>query len=246
MVGVPQDPQWHPEGDVWTHTCLVVDAAAQLRAATPDGRLLMLAALLHDAGKPATTATVDGRVRACRHDVAGVGPAQDFLRHLKAPQVLVHQVGVLVRHHLAVAMLHANGASARAYRRLYRTLNAAHIDVRTLHHLSRADHLGRTSVVAQSGQHPAGDAFWRQITHLGLTERPAVDVVQGRHLIAAGQTPGPGFATLLHTCREIQDETGWRNPERIVTRALFPEDSTSPAERVRTTENCGRCIEHDG
>ena len=57
MVDVPQDPHWHPEGDVWTHTLMVVDAAAGLRDGGEDDLALMFAALCHDFGKPETTVT---------------------------------------------------------------------------------------------------------------------------------------------------------------------------------------------
>ncbi|WP_352430365.1 HD domain-containing protein, partial [Pyrinomonas sp.] len=69
LIGCPQDPEWHPEGDVFTHTLLVVDRARELVADLdrPRRLALMLAALCHDFGKPLTTQFIDGRLRAPAH-----------------------------------------------------------------------------------------------------------------------------------------------------------------------------------
>src|SRR5690606_10395458 len=74
LVGCPQEPEWHPEGDVWTHTLLVVDEARRRNGDLDRPRLasVMLGAVCHDLGKPATTAVVDGRIRSLGHEEAGV------------------------------------------------------------------------------------------------------------------------------------------------------------------------------
>src|SRR5437764_1644067 len=76
LIEVPQDPEWHPEGDVFVHTCLVVDRARSLvdDLDYPRQVTVMLAALCHDFGKPATTAFVDGRIRSRDHEDAGGDP----------------------------------------------------------------------------------------------------------------------------------------------------------------------------
>src|SRR4029453_7788910 len=85
LGATPQDPQWHPEGDVWTHTLQVVDEAAGLRddlcSDRPRALTVMLAALLHDVGKPATTFNdpKDGHVRSPGHEEAGVAAAASLL-----------------------------------------------------------------------------------------------------------------------------------------------------------------------
>ncbi len=73
LVGVPQEPDWHPEGDVWIHTMMVLDEAAKLRTGSVDEDLaLMYGALAHDFGKPSTTRTIGGRITSYEHDVKGV------------------------------------------------------------------------------------------------------------------------------------------------------------------------------
>ena len=74
LVGCEQEPEWHPEGDVWTHTLMVIDKAHELNADLDRARLItvMLGAVCHDLGKPATTAVIDGRIRSIDHEQAGV------------------------------------------------------------------------------------------------------------------------------------------------------------------------------
>ena len=251
LRGVPQDPEWHPEGDVWVHTLMVLDAAASLRsggtapgAQQPDGSThppaaappaeestsspgggredlaLMLGALCHDLGKPATTERVDGRIRSYRHDVAGVAPTRALLGRMRAPGALVDRVAALVEHHLAPALFVRNGATAKGYRRLARKLERAGVGIELLVRVARADHLGRTTADALAGRFDAGDAFLAAARAHSVEHAAPRDAVLGRHLVARGMKPGPGFAPILERCREIQDETGWTDPERILDHAL--------------------------
>src|SRR5258705_11180777 len=84
LIDVPQDPKWHPEGDVFVHTQLVADRARELIDDLPYAKqvTVMLAAVAHDFGKPATTKFVDGRLRSRGHEEAGVEPAVAFLDRL--------------------------------------------------------------------------------------------------------------------------------------------------------------------
>ena len=251
LRGVPQDPEWHPEGDVWVHTLLVLDVAASLRgggtvpgaqepdrsthppAAAPTAEertsspggdredlALMLGALCHDLGKPATTERVDGRIRSYRHDVAGVAPTRALLGRTRAPGALVDQVVALVEHHLAPALFVRNGATAKGYRRLARKLERAEVGMELLVQVARADHLGRTTADARAGRFDAGDAFLAAARAHSVEHAAPRDAVLGRHLVARGMKPGPGFAPILERCREIQDETGWTDPERILDTVL--------------------------
>ncbi len=90
MVGVPQEKNWHPEGDVWTHTLQVIDVAAEIadreiragRMEKDDKLVLVAAALCHDLGKPSTTEFIDGAYRARGHEPAGVTPTRQFLERV--------------------------------------------------------------------------------------------------------------------------------------------------------------------
>ena len=248
LRGVPQDPEWHPEGDVWVHTLMVLDAAAALRGGAgtresdPDRMVppattafsaqsdttekacedlpLMLGALCHDLGKPATTERTDGRIRSHRHDVEGVAPTRALLGRMRAPGALVDKVAALVEHHLAPALFIRNGATAKGYRRLARKLERAGVSIELLVRVARADHLGRTTEDAVAGRFDAGDAFLAAARAHSVERAAPRDAVLGRHLVERGMRPGPGFGPILERCREIQDETGWTDPDRILDRAL--------------------------
>ena len=87
LCGCPQDPEWHPEGDVWTHTLMVIDEARRRNADLDRPRLaaVMLGAVCHDLGKPATTAIIDGRWRSPGHEAAGLEPATAGARSVQRP-----------------------------------------------------------------------------------------------------------------------------------------------------------------
>jgi tRNA nucleotidyltransferase (CCA-adding enzyme) len=221
LVGVPQEPDWHPEGDVWIHTMMVLDEAAKLRTGNGEDDLaLMYGALAHDFGKPATTHTIGGRITSYEHDVKGAVLAEAFLERLRAPKELTTRVEALVRHHLAPALFHKNGATAKAYRRLARDLDASGVRPELLLAVATADHLGRTTDDAFARRFPSGEHFKKTMESLELTVEAPKDAVLGRHLIARGLSPGPEFGRILAECRDVQDETGWDDPERILDRVL--------------------------
>lgn len=220
LDGVPQDPDWHPEGDCWVHNQMVIDEAARLRDGFEDDEALMFGALLHDVGKPLTTATADGRVRSPNHDVRGVEVSASFLTRMRAPNELVVRVGALVEHHLAPALFSKNAASAKGYRRLARKLGAAGVTAELLARVARADHFGRTTEDALARAFPAGDEFLARMRELSIEKSAPRDVVLGRHLIARGLRPGRDFGVILERCRELQDETGSTDPEQILSTVL--------------------------
>ena len=220
LVGVDQDPVWHPEGDVWTHTLMVIDEAAGLRRGEADDLDLMLGALCHDLGKPATTIERDGRIRSPAHSEEGIAPTRALLERMRAPRDLVVRISALVEHHLAPAQFDKNHASEKGYRRLSRKLSAAGVSMELVARVAHADHLGRTTPDALARVFPAGDRFLDRARELLVEHQAPQDVVMGRHLIARGLTPGPAFASLLEQCREVQDENGWKDPDRILETVL--------------------------
>ena len=224
MIDVPQDAEWHPEGDVFVHTMMVIDEAARLRTGDDDDRALMYGALCHDLGKPLTTEEVAGRIRSHTHDIEGVVVTERFLGRLKAPANLVRQVGALVKHHLAPGLYYQGGAKPRAYRRLARELEAAGTSMELLLRVATADHLGRTTEDALARRFPAGDHFRQQMEELEIQDEAPQDIVLGRHLIARGLKPGTSFGAILEHCREVQDEHGWTDSDQILDYVLTERD----------------------
>jgi tRNA nucleotidyltransferase (CCA-adding enzyme) len=220
LAGVPQEPEWHPEGDVLIHTNHCLDALARLaewrQSDAPRRRYLMFAVLAHDFGKPATTVRIDrrGTLRwmSPGHEDAGGPPAEAFLRRIGAPHDLIDWVGPLVRHHLA----HHHGQpefTDSAVRRLARKLAPATIDELCI--VMRADHLGRPSLVSPETE--SRIQVLREKAHtLAVQDAAPRPLILGRHLLELGLRPSPHFKTILDACSEAQlegaftDEAGGR------------------------------------
>ena len=220
LVGVEQDPTWHPEGDVWTHTLQVIDVAARIKPGTDDDLAFMWATLGHDLGKAESTRKEAGRVHARGHEHTGRLAAEAWLERLRAPRSFTQCVGALIEHHLAPALLPRQGASPRAYRRLARKLDEAGTSMALLERVARADHLGRTTPEAIAGRFAEGDIFLAEAKKLQIQERGPVDLVHGRDVIARGISPGPEVGRILEACREIQDAEGVSDPKAILDAVL--------------------------
>ena len=207
LIGVQQDPRWHAEGDVWTHTALAAEAAA--RAAESDGipaserELVVLATICHDLGKATHTVVGEDAITSHGHAGAGAEVVPEFLQRLGAPQRLVAPVAALVREHMA----HASGGavSAPQVRRLVRRLASGGA---TLHEWARvvdADCAGRGASAK-----PSPAASWLDVaTRAEVGTTPRKGVLTGQHLIEAGLRPGPAFSTILAEALEVQDAGGF-------------------------------------
>jgi putative nucleotidyltransferase with HDIG domain len=99
---VEQEPEHHPEGNVWEHTLLVVDLAAEVRHVSENPRAFMWAALLHDLGKVPTTRVRRGKLTAYNHDKHGARLAADFLEEFTNDAEFISQVSQLVRWHMQI------------------------------------------------------------------------------------------------------------------------------------------------
>ena len=202
LVGCEQEPEWHPEGDVWIHTLMVIDRARELNGDLERPRLItvMLGAVCHDLGKPSTTAIVDGRIRSLDHEQAGVEPTRSVLDRLNIHtidgfDVRTHVVG-LVAHHLKPGAFHkAANVTDGAFRRL-----AQKVDLELLARLARADCLGRTGNFDCS----AMDWFVERARALGVEHQPPAPLLLGRHLLALGLEPGPRIGEILKQIYEKQ------------------------------------------
>lgn len=221
LQGIPQEPRWHPEGDVFEHTLLALDRAASFPITDPAARrVLLFAVLCHDFGKPATTARRRGRLTSHGHDHRGAPIACRFLTRLRLPLALIAAVEALTRRHLAPALYPRQNAGPKAYRRLAREMGAAGTNLEMLYLVSRADQLGRTTAAALAGEFPAGEQFRERAEALGVFREPPGTVVGGRHVLARGFPPGPLVGQIVERSLRIQDETGETDPESILGRAL--------------------------
>lgn len=216
LRGTPQDPEKHPEGDVWDHTLCVMDEAATLRDDIHDPverEVFLLACLCHDLGKPGTTVRVDGRWTSPGHTEKGVERSEAFLGRILGSPDRIIGVTTLVREHMVPKQLYQARAqvSDAAIRRL-----AQRVSIRLLEKVSRADHLGRRFVDAQRRAFPAGDWLLRRARELGVLEGPEPPFLRGRHLLAMGVPPGPHLGPVLDEAYHLQTEGILRNVEDAI------------------------------
>lgn len=203
LYDCPQDAEWHPEGDVWIHTLMVIDQARTLNADLDRPRLatVMLGALCHDLGKPATTAVIDGRIRSPNHEAMGVEPATKILDRLNINtldgfDVRARVLGLVTEHLRPMAFFKARDTvTDGAFRRL-----AQKVDLELLARFARADCTGRTGTFDCSGI----EWFLERARALGVEHKPPAPILLGRHLIELGVEPGPRMGEILRAVFELQ------------------------------------------
>jgi tRNA nucleotidyltransferase (CCA-adding enzyme) len=228
LEATPQDPEWHPEGDVWVHTLLVVDEAARMIAGldAPRALAVMLGALCHDLGKPPTTRFEDGRIRSRGHEEAGIPPTLALLDRWNVHSYLGYdvrsQVVALVAQHLKPGQLYdeRERVSDGAIRRLARKCEPL-----LLYYVAKADCLGRTGEF----QPVAMDWFLERVRQLDVAEKPPEPLLRGRDVVALGVAPGPEVGRILQLVYERQLDGAVTTPEeaRAEARRLLQ----APAER---------------
>ena len=199
LEGCPQDPIWHPEGDVWIHTLHCLDwFAAERTGDEPDDLAVGLGVLCHDFGKPVTTKEEYGHVSSRGHESEGTGPTQRFLERLTNQHSLIDEVVPLVLCHLRPRALHDANASDSAVRRLARQVQRIDRLVR----VARADHAGRPP--KQFDGFPAGEWLLARARQLEVDRQTPSPIIMGRHLLELGIQPGPGMGQLVDDCYEAQ------------------------------------------
>jgi len=238
MIGVPQEKEWHPEGDCDAHTYLVCDRACDLidDLDYPRRVTVMLAALCHDFGKPATTEFIDGRIRSRGHEEAGVAPTESFLDRLKIHTLdnydVRAQVVALVRDHLKPGEFYRkrDEVGDGAFRRL-----AQKCELDLLYRVARADSLGRNADWVPREKWFDAEAeewFIRRARELMVEQRPPEKILMGRHLLEMGLKPSPLIGHIVNAVYEMQ----------LDGRVGDLEEAKEAARKMMKSENTeGRC-----
>ena len=219
LVGCAQEPEWHPEGDVWAHTLQVVDRARQKLdgLSHPEQIAVMLGAVAHDLGKPATTAFIDGRIRSMDHEEQGIGPATAFLDRLNIHSLegydVRRQVLGITAQHLKPGSWHKvrDAVGDGAFRRL-----AHKVDLELLARVARSDCEGRKPGDFDCS---AMDWFRDRARRLGVEHRPPQPILLGRHLLALGLQPGPRVGQILKAVYELQMDGRVANLDEAISAA---------------------------
>lgn len=205
-INTPQEPAWHPEGDVFVHTCHCCDAMVHLpqwQQEDEQSRIVhMLAILTHDFGKPDTTRREmkDGimRITSPGHDELGAQLAKSFLERINAPLYIQERVVPLVRYHL----FHFNTITDRGVRRLAKRLEPENIDSLAL--VMTADAMGRPPSPPEVPEHVT--ELLEKAHELQVRQKPPQPILMGRHLIEMGMKPGTKFGEILHAAYDAQLE----------------------------------------
>lgn len=222
LVGVPQQPEWHPEGDVDVHTLMVADEARKLidDLSYPKKVAVMLGAVCHDFGKPSTTEFFDGKWRSHAHDVAGVAPTKTFLDTLGIYTIggfdVREQIIQLVIYHLKPGEFYKqkDNLGDGAFRRLARK-----VEPDLLYRVAKADSLGRNPEWLPKEKWFKAEAqewFIEKVRELDVENEPPKPILMGRHLIEMGLKPSPEFRKILDAVYEKQLDGQITNLEEAI------------------------------
>ncbi|MBL8151037.1 MAG: hypothetical protein JNN15_14010 [Blastocatellia bacterium] len=222
LIGCPQEPEWHPEGDVWIHTLQAVDEAVKLIVdlTKPKKLAVMLAELCHDFGKPSTTEVVNGRIRSLAHEEAGVAPTERFLNRLGIFTLdgykLRDQIIALVANHLKPGQFFyaKDRLTDGAFRRLARKC-----ELDLLYRVAKADSLGRHATGHREPDAEAQEWFIERVHQLGVESSAPEPILLGRHLLTLGLSPGPEIGRITKAVYEMQLDGDVQDLEQALSAA---------------------------
>lgn len=195
LIGLEQNPVYHAEGDVWNHTMMVLDQAAQLRSQTQQPLWFMLSALTHDFGKAVTTADKDGVLHAYEHEKLGLPLAEGFLRRISPETRRIEYVLNMVQLHMKPNTL----AAANSARKVSNRMFDQSVDPEGLICLALADDRGRITQVPKSST----EGYLRERLEI-FRELMAKPFVQGRDLVEAGLKPDRDFTEILAHAHKLR------------------------------------------
>lgn len=195
LIGVRQPPKYHSEGDVWTHTMMVLDEAAKLRSRTEQPFWFMLAAVTHDFGKAVCTEEVNGILHAYEHEVKGLPLAETFLRRITTEHKLIAYVLNLTELHMKPNTVAVAGSAVKVTNRMFDRA----IDPEALICIALADDRGRITL-QPSVSH---EAFLYERLNV-FRQLMAQPYVMGRDLIAAGLKPSADFTPILEYAHKLR------------------------------------------
>lgn len=205
MKGVEQPPEFHPEGDVWVHTMMMLDRLPEGPSPT-----LALGVLLHDVGKPPTFRMAE-RIRFDGHVEAGETIACDILKRLRFSHDDINQVVALIANHMRFAdVFQMRESTVKRFLRLPKF--DEHLELHRIDCLSSHGNVQNYEFMKERFEHSAPEQL-----------RPP-RLLTGRDLIAAGYRPGPQFSAMLEAAEDAQLEGAVRSKEEALSlvQSKFP------------------------
>jgi tRNA nucleotidyltransferase (CCA-adding enzyme) len=232
LRNVPQDPTFHPEGDVFEHTMQTLDAAASICSSTQpitsffvslteeEKIILLYAALCHDMGKAVTTKMIGGTWRSIGHEREGIDKARSFLKSIVGKKEIIRTVLYLVAYHMAPFQLVEQDASLAAYKRLAAKI-APSTNLWLLSMVALADRCGRNPSGFQVSvmKIPLIERFQEQAHAAGVLMRPEPPVLMGADLLDI-VAPGPLLGMLIKRAYKIQIDKGIVDKAELKKRVL--------------------------
>ncbi|HHI87336.1 MAG TPA: CCA tRNA nucleotidyltransferase [Candidatus Cloacimonetes bacterium] len=225
LTETEQDHLWHPEGNVWIHTLLCLNAGAQIihreRMRVKQAFVIMLAILCHDLGKPKTTHVKDSRIVTPEHEAEGEKPTRTFLSRIGADGETTKKVVNLVKNHLVPfslykAEFHNNEKiTDGAIRRLARRLHPATIYELSL--VAEADYLGKGARLKEKDRNfKSGKWLIERSQKLKVDKNKPENVIDGKDLIELGFEPGRLFGAIIELANELRDNLNFSR-EKIIS-----------------------------
>ncbi len=194
LIGIPQNPVYHGEGDVWNHTMMVLDRAAHYRDRAREPYPFMLSALVHDLGKAAATEEKNGVLHAYCHEKLGLPIVRRFLKRLTNEKALTAYVLNMTELHMQPGAAAGRESSIKSTNRLFdRSCCPEDLIL-----LSLADNEGRIS------SHPTDPAVFLYQRLEIFTATMAAPFVTGQDLVQAGLTPDKNFTLILRHAHKLR------------------------------------------
>ena len=195
LIGLEQDPVFHPEGDVWTHTMEVIDRAAGYRDKVSEPFSFMLLALTHDLGKIVTTEEKNGRIHAYEHETKGLPLVESFLRRILNENDVIDYVLNMVPLHMKPNVAAHSKPALKSTNRLFDQAEAPE-DLIWFAAADRPVFAGKETF--------SGDTEFLLERLAAYDEIMARPHVMGRDLIAAGLEPGEDFSEILEYAHKLR------------------------------------------
>lgn len=217
LKSTEQNPEWHPEGDVWIHTLMVVDEAAMMirRDAIDEETsfMIMLGALVHDLGKALCTRVIDGKIRSIGHEEAGETPTRSFLKTVGISSTMTEKIVGIVKDHLKPTNYYLQETEKNqpitdgAIRKL-----AARIAPATMSELllvAEADYFGRGQWRhGERRDYPERSWLLDRAAKLDVLAGPAPHAITGAELVVLGIEPGPKMGEMIREADRLRDDEG--------------------------------------
>ena len=203
LINCIQEPEYHPEGDVWVHTMMALDEMARILKGEKikdeyKKLYLFYATLCHDFGKPFCTKEINGKITSHKHENLGIEPTISFLSKLTNEKKFIEIVCSLVKNHLAPFQLYKTESSLKAVKRL-----SLKVNIEDLCLVCLADCLGRT--IQDKEKCPKATSWLlTKAKELDIHNEPIKPIIQGRDLIKLGFKPSNKFKEILEFAFDLQ------------------------------------------